>query len=507
MNKPLLIGYHTSDGMYFSKSNEFSMPAKTGGGVDFILCHYDPSGLSVREECNKVAQTVKAVKDLGAEVIINFEKQNFVDEDISADGHDWANRPDGTHRLNLPEEFKAAMASQGNLAGVMYDELEHTILNRNVSIAMASKMKRDLPVFPVSETDDVIEQGKLLDSQLKEYAEKMKTNGVETLSGEHVLPVMFHTFARNGIIPNFKSQKESFSNVQFAVAAGAALQYGTPLFNCVDMWRMLTFPGHSAQELGANLKFAYLCGIDRVYVESSKVFFENSEAGIYNDIGKTFSRFTKEYRGKERDYNIQDYKPEIGIIRFEDTFWGQGSTPFPWRNMLFGNPKIKPTKPAKEWIYAFNLITHGETGNGGICADRIEPRSLLPHRSFASMNGAAVFDENVGEESLATLKLCFLCGYTISEKTMSAVTKLVRENGLTVVIPSRFAPVEANAKNDYFEIKDGKGTWIVTDSLKSKKLQKRIQPFLGRKGEMCYRFGDKKLRMKITDKGNSFDLI
>lgn len=506
MNKPLLIGYHTSDDRFFCNSPEFYQPAQTGGGVDFILCHFDPSGVSVSEECERVKKTVKVIKNLGAEAIINFEHQNFVYSYTSSDGHDWANHSDGTHRLNLPECFKEAMASEGNLYGVMYDELEHVIINRNLSITLASKFKIDVPVFPVSDSSDVIEQGKLLDNQLKDYADKMKTGGVNTLSGEHVFPVMFHTFAKNGIIPNFKSQKESFSNVQFAVAAGAALQYKTPLFNCIDMWYRMTFPGHSASELEANLKFAYLAGVDRVYVESSKVFFKDKEAGKYNDIGEVFSRFTKEYRGRERDYNVQDYKPEIGIIRFEDTFWGQGSTPLPWRNMLFGNPKIKVGKPAREWIQAFNIITHGETGNGGICSDRIEPRSLLPHRSFASMNGTAVFDENVTEEALSSLKLCFLCGYAISENTMTAVRKLVRENGLTVVTPSRFAPFKKTRKGMY-EVSDGKGTWIVTDNLKSAKLRKRLAPFLGNKGEMKYRFGDKTLHMKITDNGNSFEVI
>ncbi|MCQ2484518.1 MAG: hypothetical protein MJ168_04190 [Clostridia bacterium] len=503
MNKPLLIGYHTDTNSFYRKDAQFDLPAKSGGGVDFILCHNDPSGLTVDGECEKVKGALRAIKDLGAEAIINFEHQNFVYVSVSADGYDWANRPDGTHLLRLPEKFKEALASEGNLVGIMYDELEHVIINRNVSIALASKFIHDIPAFPLSDSKDVIAQGELLDKQLKAYADELKTNGIKTLSGEHVFPVLFHNFAKNGIIPNFKSQKESFSNIQFAVAAGAALQYKTPLFNCIDMWFRMTFPGHSADELYSNLCFAYYMGVDRVYVESSKVFFEEKENGKFNDIGKAFNRFTSEYRGKERDYNIQDYKPEIGIIRFEDTFWGQGV--FPWRNMLFGNPKIKPDSKSKEWIKAFNIITHGETGNGGICLDRVAPSSLVPHRSFASMNGAAVFDENVDKETLSSLKLCFLCGQTISGKTMEAVRELVKE-GLTVVTPTRFAPIKysIDKKADYAEVKDGNGTWIVTDKLTSSKLKERLKPFLDNKGEMTYKFADKTLRFRITDKGDTF---
>lgn len=505
MNKPLLIGYHTDDRSCERHAASFEIPARTGGGVDFLLCHYDPSGLTVAEECERVKKTVKAVKDLGADVIINFEKQNFVHVDVSADGYDWANRNNGTHLLRLPDEFKEAMASEGNLIGVMYDELEHVIINRNVSLALDSKFVIDIPAFPLSRSSNVLMQGELLDRQLKEYAEEIRTNGVETLSGEHVFPVLFHNFAKNGIIPNFKSQKESYSNIQFAIAAGAAMQYKTPLFNCVDMWYRLTFPGHTADEMYSNLCFAYFAGVDRVYVECSKIFFDGKDK--YNDIGRAFERFTAEYRGKKRDYNVQDYKPEIGIIRYEDTFWGQGV--FPWRNMLFGNPKIKPDSKSREWIKVFNIITHGETGNGGISFGRVAPHSLLPHHSFASMNGAAVFDENADIDVLSSLKLCFLCGQMISKKTMDAVKKLVHENSLTVVTPSRFAPFEYkdSGKGDFAEFKDGKGTWIVTDKLTSSKLKKRLAPFLGKKGEMTYKFGDKTLRFKITDKGDTFEVI
>lgn len=504
-NKPLLIGYHTSDGYYRTKEVSFDGPAKSGGGVDFILCHYDPSSdRTVDEECEYVKELLSAIKDLGADCIINHEKQNFVDSTVSADGFDWANHPDGTHCITLPDKYKEAMASQDNFIGFMYDEFEHVIINRNISIAMASKYKLDKPAFPVIKEKDAVKQFDSLSQQLKEYAENIKSHGVNMLCGEHVFPVLFHIFARNGIIPNFKSQKESCSNVQFAVAAGAAMQYGTPLFNCVDLWHVLTFPGHSAEEMKSNLQFAYLCGINRVYVEASMIFYDKD--GKENEYGKAFNEFTKEYRGKERDYDIQDYKPEIGIIRYDDSFWGQGRLRFMWRNMLMGNPKIKADKLSKEWIKVFNIITHGETGNGGICQSRIELRSLLPHKSFVSMNGAVVFDDIVEKDKLESLKLCFLCGRKISDKTLSAVKDLVKNNGLTAVTTSRFAPdgVKNKKRFGFTEIKDGKGTWIVTDNLKSHKLKKRLGEFTGKKGEMKFRFGEKEIKMKITDKGSQF---
>lgn len=510
-SKKMLIGYHCNARRALEGAAEFFEPAAQSP-VDFILAHTDPTGRTVAEDAADAEKLAAICEKMGVDFIANFEKQNFVDVDVSADGHDWANHEDGTHCLNVPKEYTDALNSHGNCMGIMYDEFEHVIIHRNVSLALSSKFRTDKPTFPVISSKDVLEQAEVLDGQLKAYADGLKKDGAKTLSGEHVWPVLFHKFAKNGIIPNFKSQKESCSNIQFAVAAGAAKQYGTPLWNCVDLWYRLTFPGHSPEEMYHNLLFSYLVGTDLVYVECSDAFFDTKENGqkIYNEYGKQFSRFANEYKGKERGYDISDYRPEIGIVRMDDTFWGQGRIPVMWRNMLFGNPKIKPDARAKEWIKAFRLITHGETGRHGISWGGIELHSLTPHRSFVSMNSPVVYDENAKKEDLASLKLCFLCGYTISPETMRAVCELVSENGLTVVCPTRFAPIEVLAKAGQSkdgEAHIGKGTWIVTDDLSSPKLKKRLAPFLGKKGEMRFTFRDFELKMKISENGETFERI
>lgn len=506
----MLIGYHNHISAVLRGDEYFDGPAKEAGGIDFMLCHVDPHAKTLKEECEDVKLCAEKIKDAGAKVIINFEGPNFIKDAVTADGYDWANRADGTHLLNVPEEYIKAMNSAGNCLGIMYDEFEHVIINRNISLALASRYKVDMPAFPVSEDPSPLKQGELLSEQLEDYYKDLTEKGAVSLSGEHVWPVLFHKFAKAGIIPNFKSQKESFSNIQFACAAGAAMQYGTPLFNCVDMWFRLTYPGHSAKELYHNLLFAYTAGIDLVYTESVDCMYKKDGDGKnrLTDIGESFCRFVREYRGRERDYSFRDYKPEIAIIRYDDTFWGQGRCRFMWRNMLFGNPGIKIKKASREWVRAFNIITHGETGNGGLSWGRLELRVLRPHRSFASMNGAVVFDDCAKEEQLNSVKLCFLCGLHISGETLETVKKLVRENGLTVVTPPRFAPDNIRKKGfGPKETKDGKGTWIVTKNLKSRALKKRLAPFLGRKGEMTYTFGDKKFRLKIAKDGNSFEFI
>ena len=503
-DKTLKIGFNTFDGDVYDGSPSFVLPAESGRGVDFVLCHFDPHHYPLDEASEKAKAVAEKIKERGMEFIANFEFQNFVHLCRSVD-HDWANRPDGTHRLDIPEKYIKALAGAGNLIGVMHDEFEHTIINQNLSIILASRGKTRLPVFPLSESSDPMVQSRLLDSQLKEYADEIKAKGAPLFTGEHVFPVFYHKFARSGIVPNFKSQKESYSNLQFATAAGAALQYGTPLYNCVDLWFMNTNPGHSPEEMYHNLLFAYYAGVNRVYVESAHCFVDGDPAGL-NAYGKKFAQFSAEYRGRERDYDIADYRPEIGIIRFDDSFWGQGD-PVMWRYMLFGNPKIKPTKESKEWIKAFRLITHGETGRHTFCWDKIAPSILKKHRSFAAMNSAAVFDENVGKETLSSLKLCFLCGSYISAETLQAVRELVKENGLTVVTPKRYAP-KSIGKETFRILADGKGKWIVCDNLLDSKVKEFIAPFLGRKGEIRLTFaGGREIRLKISKNGEGFTVI
>ena len=505
--KPMLIGYHTDIYKRFGNNPKFDLMAKTGNGVDFVLCHVDTRDGTYQDNLDHAEKTAKAFKELGVPFIASYEGQNFNLEQKTTDGHDWVHRGDGTHLLRLTRDYMEKLNSEDNCMGFMYDELEHVIINRNVSLALASRFKEDHPAFPVSVSRDPVVQGELLSSQLRDYAKELKSFGAKTVSGEHVFPVLFHLFAKNGIIPNFKSQKESFSNVQFAIAAGAAKQYGMPLWNCVDLWCRMTYPGHSAREMYNNLVFAYLAGVDLVYVESVDAFMDNE--GHLTPYGEQFRAFCDEYKGKERDYDVADYRPEIGIVRYDDTFWGQGRVRWMWRNMLFGNPAIKADKKCKEWIKVFNMITHGETGKGGISWGRVELRSLTRHRSFATMNNAVVYDENATKKDLESLKLCFLCGYTVSDGTLAAVRELVKENGLTVVTSERFAPKGFTVPKGqpFGEIADGKGTWIVTDDFGSKKLEKRLSGFLGNKGEMRYVFGDKELRMKIDEDGDGYTIL
>lgn len=500
------IGMHVNESDILNNSPVYSLSTHDGKNVDFLLCHMDPAGKTMEENRKNAGAVAKKLKETDENLtfICNFEQQNFAEDMSTPDGFDWANREDGTHRSKLPKEYVDALNSENNCDGFMYDEFEHCIINRNMSIALASKFKKDLPVFVTTGNSSLKEQSDLLDKQLKEYTEEIMSSGIKSFSGEHVYPVLYHRFAKSGIIPNYKGQKESCTNIQFAIAAGAALEYGTPLWCCVDLWLRMTFPGHSAKEMYSNLLFNWLMGVDRVYVEAAQAFITDGKA---NEYAAQFDRFAMEYKGKDRGLSFRDYKPETGIIRCDDSFWGQGTTPLLWPDMLLGNPKLKIRKKSREWVQAFNIITRGETGNGGLSYGRISPALLKKHRSFVSMNGAVVFDENVKKENLESLKLLFLCGEYISEETLDAVAELVNSNGLTVVTTPTYAPGGYNCSKSVSTIKQGKGKWIVTDSFKNPILPKILKPLLGNKGEMHFRLGDEDLRMKISDDGETFDLL
>ncbi|MCQ2476492.1 MAG: hypothetical protein MJ125_01480, partial [Clostridia bacterium] len=89
------------------------------------------------------------------------------------------------------------------------------------------------------------------------------------------------------------------------------------------------------------------------------------------------------------------------------------------------------------------------------------------------------------------------------------VEKCVKEKGLTVVTPKRFAPdsIRKKAKGSISEIADGKGKWIVVRSYKSSKIKNHIKEFLGNKGEIRLTFKDREIKLKINEDKDSFTEI
>lgn len=496
--KNMLIGLNVFEQQMLERQTAFTQPL--AGGADFLVCHTSPDPLGFADEYEKARALSRLSAECGAELIANFEFQNAARSRVGSGGHEWCAAPDGGCRLCPDPAFLQALRASGNLRGVVYDEMEYAVSTRNLSQWWGNKLRFGAPVFPLPPAKDAFSQGEAFSAAVTVYVKEIRAMGGEPMAGEHVFPILFHTFARAGMIPNFKSMKESFTNLSFAVAAGAALEYGRELWTCVDLWFRQAFPGHSAAELYHNLLFAWLAGVNRAYVESAPALVRD---GRLTDRGEAFVRFVKEYKGKPRGYDIADYRPEIGILRYDDTYWGQN---FFWDHGLFGCPRLRPDRRSREWIEAVNAVTFGESGRACFNLNRIDHTLLKGHRSFCSMNALAVFDDRVRAKVMASLKLAFLCGIHLSPETLADVEGLVRERGLTAVTPPRFLPARLRglAKGTLTQIKDGAGTWIVTDRFLAPALRRAIRPFCGRQGTVRLPFADREILLNIAPDGETF---
>ncbi len=507
-SKDIQIGLNVFADDILEGNDNYDKVTSNGKLVDYTVCHFDPDSKTVNDAIKDIKTISGKFAESDTDFIANFEFQNFNMTADGPDGYSWVDNSNGCHRLSLPSEYLKAFGDCKNCKGIMYDEFEHTIINRNASIQLDSKLKYILPVFPIADTKDAFTQGEYLCGQIGSFVNDIKSNGIKSVYGEHVFPVLYHQFARNGITPNFKSQKEGYTTVQYALAAGAALQYGTPLSTCIDNWYFNKYPGHSSTELYNNFVFAYYSGVNEVYSESIHAMtVEDSKENELNDYGKKFVQFCKEYKDKTRTYDVSDYRPEIGIIRYDDTYYGQW-LPVVFKGVLFGNDKIKPNYKSKEYIKVLNLITNGETSKSGISWDMLKPASLKKHRSFTTFNSTAVFDHQVKKETLDSLKLCFLCGVYISDETLKDVRECVQNNGMTVVTTKRFLPddIEEKVKGSICEITDGNGKWIVVKSFNNLFLKSHIKEYLGNKNEIRLTFKDREVVMKVSKDGNEIEV-
>ncbi len=504
------VGYENSGEKCDHKTEFFNANIAKELEIDFIVHHIRPDK-SVAEEAEIARAMAARFDEVGIEFIPNCETANWREDFTGPDGFDWAGHPDGCHRFRFPKEVMEGYASSPMFAGVLYDEAEHCIINRNLSLTHKNK-SLDLPFFPDKPDDGLLQTGQHLYECSKELFEECACYGAPRVLGEHVFPVLFHTFAKAGITPNYKQQKENWSNIFAACAMGAAMQYNTELWTCVDLWCGLVYPGHSPEEMEYNLRFAYLIGVDRAYVEGCSGFYTAEADGSFKltAYGEAFKRFSTLYlKQNKRDYTFRDFEPSIGIIRFDDGDWGQ-TDDWVWKSMLLGNKNLRPDEITHEWLQAWHTISHGYTKVESISWSRIEAYFETNHRSFAPVNGPIVFDETVRQEMLQTLKLCFLCGVTISEETLADVEMLVKENGLTAVTSKRFVPAHILEKcgGDFADIADGKGRWIITNDMAGDDVKTAVAPLLGDDDTMTYKFkGGKTVCLKILEDGDSFQVI
>ncbi len=503
------------------ESDEFFNPSAMDAlGVDFVVYHYHGPNGTAEEEAARMQHLGERFKQKGLKVIVNTETGNWSMNLLDRDGNDWVNQPGGLHLFKFPASVVKSLSQSDAVWGIEYDELEHSQITRNLSLTL-----QDVSVHPISLAETNGMTFRQADSAIchngKALVDELHGLGTRYVLSEHVWPVLYHNFARAGFTPVYKQMKEGWSDVWAAVAAGACLQYNRELWACLDLWNNDVFPGHSAAELYSNMLFAYWFGVDKAYVEAvgnHTYSIENNTIAL-KERGQKISNFTHLYVPKNpRPYTFRDYQPEIAIIRFDDTDWGQGKTIYSvwgddvrlyWPDWLFGAYNLNASPTTEEWIRAWHTITHGWVKKESLSWASYEAYKGMQHRSFAPANSPIVFDGTVSKELLKTVRLAFLCGLEISSSTLQSVEELVKEKGLVVVTSSRFAPQRFASQYTVGTkaFTDGKGRWILTDDMASNEVKRLVQPFLGKDNEIVCRFkGNKVVRMKISPDGNELQV-
>ncbi len=504
----------------------FNARAMDALGVDFVVYKYRGPKGTIEDEAKEMARLARSFEDKGLKVVVNVESGNWKLDMLSTDGHNWVRQPGNLHLFKFPGLVMKNLSQSPAVWGVQYDELEHSQITRNLTLTL-----RNPGVELVSLAEPTGMDFKSADEAVfkgaKSLVDECKGDGAKRVLTEHVWPVLFHNFARAGMTPVYKQMKENWSNVWAACAMGACLQYDQELWACIDFWNHNTFPGHSAEELWGNLLFAYWSGADKAYVESiGKHIYEMPGDKItLKERGEALSRFAKEYVPKNpRPYSFRDFEPEIAIVRFDDTEWGQGkdiycsvdvneegvdSIKLYWKDWLFGAYDLNTSPESEEWIKAWHTITHGMVKQGALSWNADNYYKGMPHRSFAPANAPVVFDDSVTKKYLKTVKLAFLCGLSISENTLQDVASLVKGKGLVVVTSSRFAPkkFKTGYSSGTKEFCDGKGKWIITDDMAGEDVKKIVKPFIGKDDEIIYKFkGKRKVVMKISPNGDGLEI-
>jgi len=480
-------------------------------GLHFVVYHYYPESdlFSQKKSINAMGELFDKNK-MG--FILNTEVCNTREALTDEEGWNWYKGPNNTHRFTFKPEVLIQANKYRSFEGVMYDEPAHMQLNRNW--IFVNNIKTDMP-FLVETTGKSFEDAdNLVYENAKMLVDEIKISQTPRVVTEHVFPVLFHNFARAGMTLSYKQLKESWAPLWAACAIGAAIQYNRDLWACTDLWfagipgNSPMYPGHSPEELKNNLIYSYWIGNDRVYVENLNYqgSLYRTEGGkiILNDYGKALKWFTHEYLPQnDRDYTFRDIKPEIAIIRFDDTDFGiTGRNGFP--DQLFGSKTLKSTIVTRNWMKIWNLVSQGviSTPENGI--SWLSYPLGTPHKSFAPMNGVVVFDQTVEKKHLETVKLAFLSGLMISSGTLASLEQLVKTNGLIVVTTPELAP--ASIKGKYTGtgtdiINDGAtgGCWVVTDNFLDPIVKAKIKPLLGKENEMRYVFGNEEIIFKIGE--------
>ena len=163
----------------------------------------------------------------------------------------------------------------------------------------------------------------------------------------------------------------------------------------VDLWGPPgEYPGHSPEELRSALLISYWTGAERTYIENF-----NYQGSLYTDqdgkaklsaYGQVAREFIREYLPRHpREIRFEQFAPEVIIVRFPDSDWGQ-ENPGPWiRRNLYGASNLVPDEDTRYWLKVWHLISHGTIP---LQALNYNTPLGIPYRVLFPANNVAVYD-------------------------------------------------------------------------------------------------------------------
>ena len=449
----------------------------------------------------------------------------------------------GTGRADYGEARLRDATATGKCLGLVWDEVAHRQIN--------AVDTGDGPYFFDATGLDVGTCHDRLVAEVTRIVGEYEAHGVASVA-ELVFPVLMHPLACAGMTPAPKVLKESFNPLVLAIAMGAALQYGRPLWAVADLWGVIPFwgtifhddregnPGHSPDEYLSALLLCYWLGLDSVYTEglydlivpvhttpeewedlrthpihhrgadNPLVMNVRRDGYMLTAYGKYHRWFAKQYvPAHSRPFTFRDVRPRVAVIALSDSTWcRRGASSFASSDTLFG-----PTGPAKQARHeaildAFHLLTHGAVPREGITwhnepmasrhqaiAEQIrrDGRMAYPyaddHTGFCPLDGVVVFDHQVAEEHLRGISLLICTGEALSEETQMAVWRCIRSGARCVTLPHLFPEMSARYEGTPFEVKIGAGAMLVTEDLMAESARRWIERELGASDQVHYRFG------------------
>ena len=472
-------------------------------GFDFLMVHlYRANGPDTELGLKHIDALNEWAARTGHNYIINLE--NTV-------------RPRGKHpEFRDPGFFFQPAAawlerclSSPHFRGVCYDEAEHWVTNGVDVTGKVGAHENFRPHFFDAEGVGLTAayEGNLHNvTVLRERLfgfEPASFLGLERpmLRTEHVFPTLFPVFARAGAAPHPKLLKETVFPVAAAVALGACLQYGVPYVPCLDLWgpraprgSRKEWPFHTPEELHSALLFSYWTGAHAAYIENI-----NYKDALYRDVngrpeltewGTVAQAFKRDYMpAHPRTVLAQDLRPEIAIVRFPDSDWGQVRR-YHIRENLYGATNLKPTGVTRAWQRVWQVLTHGVVPGTGLTwnADGFG----MPYRVFIPANSVVVYDHLADDARLYEgVRLVLLLGVSIPAATMDTVAAHVRAGGTAATVP-RLAPeaIRGQHADGTSVVRDGRGKWIIFARADDPGFGREMASFLGSPDELRYTFRD-----------------